>query len=125
MYNGRPKAGSLATVFINNDQLYNVDSLDRQRDATGWQSFSGETKQTVQHGHGKLWMKDGRIFIGQFERHKLKEGYLYELQHDGTHTMYHVKYNNEEDFRNSVPSINQVPTEKIEISKEHRFYNFD
>jgi hypothetical protein len=103
MSNGRPISGSMATVFVPDGKRQNVDSKQRDRDVSGWQIFSGETKNTLQHGHGKLWMADGRIFMGELEKHKLKQGYLYELQLDGTHTMYHVKYNNEQDSRNSVP----------------------
>ena len=102
MRNGRPISGSMATVFINEGKLQTVDSKQRERDVSGWQAYSGETKYTVQHGHGKVWMADGRIFIGEFVKHKLKQGYLYELQVDGTHTMYHVKYDNEEDFRKGI-----------------------
>ena len=44
------------------------------------------------HGHGKMSLTKGRVFIGEFKYDKLSEGKLYEMQKDKTYTLYQVKY---------------------------------
>ncbi len=44
------------------------------------------------HGHGKKFLTNGRVFIGEFIKHKMSEGKLYEMQTDKTYTLYRVKY---------------------------------
>ena len=43
---------------------------------------SAQTNQALAHGLGKLWLKRGRIFIGNFYKNKMNDGKLYELQPD-------------------------------------------
>jgi hypothetical protein len=61
------------------------------------------------NGNGKMWYNDGDIFIGKWNHGKRVEGKLYELQADKTHTLFEVKYDEEE----------RVSTEK-EISSGHK-----
>jgi len=45
------------------------------------------------HGHGKYWLTDGRVFIGEWHESVMKEGTLHELEPNGvTYTTYQVKY---------------------------------
>jgi hypothetical protein len=42
-----------------------------------------------------LWY-NGRIYIGGFKDDKMTEGKKYELQEDHTHTLFHVKHDENE-----------------------------
>jgi hypothetical protein len=44
------------------------------------------------HGHGKMSLSKGRVFIGEFRFKKMYEGKLYEKKKDNTYTLYQVKY---------------------------------
>jgi hypothetical protein len=44
------------------------------------------------HGHGKIWLSDGRVFFGEFRDNVMSEGKLCELEKDKTYTLYKVKY---------------------------------
>ena len=61
-------------------------------------------------GLGKYWNSDGSIYIGRLKNIKYTEGKMYELQQDGTHTLYNVKYDEDE---------NQIERKKISI--DHKF----
>ena len=63
------------------------------------------------NGKGKEWFYDGRIYVGEYEDSIRTEGKMYELQADGTHTLYNVKYDEDE-----------IEIEKKEISKCHKIY---
>ena len=49
------------------------------------------------HGHGKMTLTNGRVFIGQFKLSTMSEGKLYEMQNDKTYTLYQVKYDHIKD----------------------------
>jgi hypothetical protein len=56
-------------------------------------------EQALWHGgKGKIWLTNGRVFIGDFYRDKLQEGYLYEIQKDNRFTRFKVKYDAEHDL---------------------------
>ena len=55
------------------------------------------------HGHGKKFLTNGRVFIGEFVQHKMREGKLYEMQQDKTYNLYHVKYDYTKE-KDSTPS---------------------
>ncbi len=44
------------------------------------------------NGKGKEWFEDGSIYIGEYKDNKKTEGIKYELQADGTHTLFNVKH---------------------------------
>jgi hypothetical protein len=54
------------------------------------------------------WENDGSILIREITEEKI-EGKKYELQKDGTHTLFHIKYDDED---------NEI--EKKEISSGHK-----
>jgi hypothetical protein len=56
-----------------------------------------------------MWYDDGNIYIGKWKKDKRTEGKMYKLQQDGTHTLYNVKYDEDE---------NEIDRE--EISKGHK-----
>jgi hypothetical protein len=51
-----------------------------------------------------VWFNDGIIYIGGYNKYGKTEGKEYQLQQDGTHTLFHV----------------MGRTEKKEISKGHK-----
>ena len=59
-------------------------------------------------GIGKYYDDDGNIYIGNYKNDKKTEGNLYELQEDGTHTLFQVKY---DEFENKI--------DRKQISKGH------
>jgi hypothetical protein len=50
-------------------------------------------------GKGKMWLKNGKIFIGEWKCNRMEEGKMYELQQDNTYTLYEVKYNPLKDIK--------------------------
>jgi hypothetical protein len=51
----------------------------------------------ILNGLGKKLEYDGAIYIGGFKNYNRTEGKMYELQDDHTHTLYNVKYDEDED----------------------------
>jgi hypothetical protein len=60
------------------------------------------------NGKGKYWGVNGIVYIGEYKNGKRTEGKKYELQADHTHTLFHVKYEEEKEI------------EKKEIRKGHK-----
>jgi hypothetical protein len=56
-----------------------------------------------------MWWDDGDIYIGGYKNDNRTEGKMYEVQHDGTHTLYNVKY---DEYSNEI--------EKELISQGHK-----
>jgi len=81
------------------------------------QACSTQLDGGLWHGHGKIQLTKGRVFIGQFNQDTMSEGKLYEMQKDNTYTLFKVKYDYQKD--KEVSTNNQVPIEKIFISKSH------
>jgi hypothetical protein len=48
------------------------------------QVCSIQIQEGYMHGHGKKFLTNGRVFIGEFIKHKMSEGKLYEMQMDKT-----------------------------------------
>ncbi len=93
MVNGRPADGSFQAYFCMDRIEENVDLLETQNDDSGWQGYSIQVdSQAVFNGKGKLWNDDGSIYVGEWKDSNKTEGKKYELQADGTHTLYYVKY---------------------------------
>ena len=46
-----------------------------------------------------MWLKNGKIFIGEWKCNRMEEGKMYELQQDNTYTLYEVKYNPLKDIK--------------------------
>ncbi len=54
------------------------------------------------NGNGKIFLTGGRVFIGEFKKHRMSEGKLYEMQKDNTYTVYQVKYDHQKDKDNNI-----------------------
>ena len=92
MLHGRPADNSYVTYFYKPGEKQPVNSIDVRVDVSGWQYFSGQIdKENRNNGKGKIWSGDGSVFIGEYNDNFRTEGSKYELQPDGTHTLYQVK----------------------------------
>ena len=60
------------------------------------------------NGIGKEW-RDGEIYIGEYKNDRRTEGREYELQEDGTHTLFNVKYDED-----------KKEIERKQVSKGHK-----
>lgn len=94
MIKGRPADFSFRTEFFPMaSYTRHIDSLTHYSSVRGMQGWTSQIQDGAPQGHGKIWLSHGRIFIGNFEYSKMKEGKLLELQPDNTYTEYHVTYN--------------------------------
>jgi hypothetical protein len=66
-------------------------------------------------------LTNGSVFVGDYKNSLLVEGILNELQPDDSYSLFKVKYDNENDFKNRIngPS-KQEPILKELISKGHK-----
>jgi hypothetical protein len=64
MIDGRPADSSFYTHFFNDGNTRNVESLKTSTDVSGYQGRSSLVQQVLSHGEGKLWLTNGRMFIG-------------------------------------------------------------
>lgn len=109
MLYGRPADGSYFTDFDTDQKMQYVDSLQYKTDVKDWQFGSGQiNKEMFYHGLAKHWNADGSILIGHHNNGWFTEGKKYELQNDGSHTVFKIKCG--EDGK---------VVEQIEVSKGH------
>jgi hypothetical protein len=60
---------------------------------SGWQQYSIQVdKEGIWNGQGKQWRDDGSMYVGGYKDQCKTQGKKYELQTDGTHTLFHVRY---------------------------------
>jgi hypothetical protein len=102
MIEGRPADSHYCTEFFINGISRNVESLNTSTDVSNYQLISSQVQQALPHGEGKLWLTNGRIFIGDFYRNRMNSGKLYEMQADNTYTLYDVKYDAQKDCENGI-----------------------
>jgi hypothetical protein len=102
MIDGRPADSSFYTHFFKNGATRNVESLKTSTDVSGYQYRSSRVQQALAHGKGKLWLKNGRIFIGDYQLQRMHSGKLYEMQQDNTYTLYNVQYHAQKDADNGI-----------------------
>jgi hypothetical protein len=79
MIDGRPGDNYSGTYF------------NLEHNAEHW--YSGQLTNALSHGQGKRWLKDGRVFTGEFWCHKLKEGSMKQFKPSGYSVEEFVKYN--------------------------------
>jgi hypothetical protein len=97
MINGRPADSHYYTEFFSSGTKRNLESLKTLTQVEGMQVCSSKLQGALSHGHGKLFLSDGRVFIGEFKEDMMSEGKLYEMQPDNTYTLYQVKYDYQKD----------------------------
>ena len=67
MINGRPADSHYYTQFFAPGVTRNLDSLDITTQVGGMQLCSTQMQGGLRHGHGKISLTKGRIFIGEFK----------------------------------------------------------
>ena len=97
MENGRPAEGSFGTYFEEYGSSKFVDSKEKKTNVAGWSCYSGKVdKEGRWHGLGRYMDYYGNIYIGGWKIGRETEGKMYELQEDGSYTLYNVKYNEDQ-----------------------------
>ena len=88
MHEGRPADNFFYTVFLQDGATKFTDSLNKATDCSGNLSSLSKIKQCLWHGEGKIYLTNGRIFIGNFNTHKMSDGKMYEMQADNSYTLF-------------------------------------
>jgi hypothetical protein len=94
--------------------------LTKKEDVSGLCYYLGKTdKDTYCKGFGRLLLSNGSVFIGDFQMQMMIKGKLFELQPNGSYTMFEVEYNFQEDIKKGLNTNKQVPSQKKLISEGH------
>ncbi len=88
MIDGRPADKHFASYFFKNGVSRYIDQYSYKTDVSRLPLCSLKLEKALWHGKGKIWLTDGRVFIGDFHQDKLKQGKLYEIQEDNTYTLF-------------------------------------
>ena len=105
MQNGRPAPNSYYTQFMPNGGRYNADSLMMPTNQSGWlRSLKQIDKEKRANGQSMSWCNKKIIIENYKDNNKLAENKYFELQNDGTHTLYY----------------NTSRGQKIEVSLGHK-----
>jgi hypothetical protein len=92
MLNGRPADESYSTDFDTDEKIQHVDSLISKTNVKGWPFGSGQiNKEMFYHGIAKHWNTDGSIMFGRHINGWFTAGKKYELQNNGSHTLFMIK----------------------------------
>ena len=91
---GRPAENTYITYFNKPGEKQLVDTAGTRVDVSGLQYYSGQLdKENRNNGKGKIWSPDGSVFIGEYKDDFKTQGHMYELQPNGTYTLYDLKCN--------------------------------
>ena len=111
MADGRPAQNEFCTYFTKNHTM-NIDEKQEMEDFSGCQYFSGRVRDALQHGEGRQWMSNARMFIGTFQNDRMHEGTLYEIHSPLKYNAYQVKYDIEKDSAEKIFPDYQKPIVK-------------
>jgi hypothetical protein len=67
MINGRPGDSHYYTQFFKPGDKRNLESLEKLTQVGGMQRCSTQLQEGLWHGHGKMSLLNGRVFIGEFK----------------------------------------------------------
>lgn len=79
-----------------------VLSTNLKTDTSGWAYYIGENEDGDWTGRAKYFNEDGRVFTGDWETDKMKNGEMSYLQADGTRIIKQVAYNVGNDLTNNI-----------------------
>ncbi len=103
MINGRPQDNGQIAQFSKDGHKQNVTSLTKKEDVSGWCYYLGQSDSDFYFkGYGRYFLGNGSVFIGNFERDKMIDGKLYELQSDGKYSLFQVQYDHKSDIKNEI-----------------------
>jgi hypothetical protein len=79
MINGRPADSNYYIHFYPNTAIRYLKSFDNPSNVVGMVWCLIQQQGMRWHGHGKMWLTDGRLFTGEFKKNKMSEGKMCEL----------------------------------------------
>ena len=89
MIDGRPQNNGMAALFSKDGSTKHVTSTTKQQDVSGWSWYLGQTgNDGDKKGFGRTHIINGNIFIGDHQGNYLNKGKLFELQPNGTFTLF-------------------------------------
>ena len=72
---------------------YPIGDKMKDVDISGWAEYYGEFKDRKKHGKGAAYNKeDGSVFIGEYDNHQRKSGFVSRLKEDNTRAMYSFSF---------------------------------
>ena len=89
MIDGRPQNNGMVAYFNDDGHSQYVTSTTKQQDVSGWSNYLGQIgNDAVRKGFGRSHTINGNIFIGDHQGKYLNKGKLFELQPNGTFTLF-------------------------------------
>ena len=89
MIDGRPQNNGMAAFFHKDGDSQYVKSTTKEQDVSGWSWYLGLTGNNANiKGFGRSHIINGNIFIGDHQGKYLNKGKLFELQPNGTFTLF-------------------------------------
>ena len=86
----------MSAFFLEDGASYQTTSKTKKEEFSGWNTYIGQTDSNGRRkGFAKGRLANGSIFVGDYQSELMKKGKLYELQTNGTFTLFKVKYNHE------------------------------
>ena len=90
-----------------------MNSTNRKEDVGGMVTYAGGFKDGVWHGHGASYdCNNGKVFVGEWEGQKMKEGVTSYLSRLITRTLYKEIYNDQDQVD---AWWQQTPCSKVKI----------
>ena len=89
MIDGRPQNNGMVAYFSKDGATKYVTSTTEKQDVSGWSFYLGQTDNNGDRkGFGRSHMLNGNVFIGDHQGVYLNKGKLFELQPNGTFTLF-------------------------------------
>ena len=86
----------MSAFFLEDGAFCQTASKNKKEEISGWNTYIGQTDTNGRRkGFGRGRLANGSIFVGEYQSDLLNKGKLYELQINGTFTMFEVEYNDE------------------------------
>lgn len=102
MHNGRPADSHYMTQFFPRGHERNLHSLNSLVHVEGMQMLSMMMKGGKGNGPSKIFLKNGRVFIGEQIEGRMSHGTLIKMQQDNTFNVYDVVYDHVRDGSNNI-----------------------
>ena len=100
MQNGRPCGFS--KYFNSSECTGNQVSLSFASDTSGLPYYLGDIELGWFKGRGKYFFRDGRVFNGDFDKHRMCQGDMSYLNSDSSRTVYSETFDTNDDFKRCI-----------------------
>ena len=84
-----------------------LQSTKKKTDTNGWAYYIGETVDGLRTGQGTYFFNDGRAFIGEWEKNRMKKGEMSYLQPDGMRIIKKETFDVQNDRENKIDCTKQ------------------